>query len=117
MVSRCRGVGAGDTLNGHQDNVEPDMSQPIVALSVGCDGVFLMGGRTKAEKPVALLLRSGDVVAMTAPARLCFHGARLSCTLSTLLLVRDFLKVCRAAAAEKYLCRNMHLSICGVLHD
>lgn len=68
---------AGDTLNGHQDNVEPDLSQPIVAMSVGCDAVFLIGGRTKAEKPTALLLSSGDVVVMTSAARLCVHGVQL----------------------------------------
>lgn len=64
----------GDTLNGHQDNVEQDLLQPIVAMSIGCDAVFLIGGQTKAQKPTALLLSSGDVVVMTSPARLCFHG-------------------------------------------
>ena len=36
--------GLGDTLNGHIDDVERNMTQPIVALSLGCDAVFLMGG-------------------------------------------------------------------------
>ncbi len=34
----------GDTLGGHLDDVEEDMDQPIVGLSLGCDAVFLMGG-------------------------------------------------------------------------
>lgn len=72
-----RTVHSGDTLNGHQDNVEPDLSQPIVSISVGCDAVFLIGGQSRSEKPTALLLSSGDVIVMTAAARLCFHGAFL----------------------------------------
>lgn len=66
---------AGDTLNGHQDDVEEDLRQPIVSLSVGCDAVFLIGGRTKAVPPTALLLSSGDVIVMRSDARLSFHGA------------------------------------------
>lgn len=65
----------GDTLNGHQDDVEEDVAQPIVSVSVGCDAVFLIGGHTKAERPTALLLSSGDVMVMRADARLSFHGA------------------------------------------
>jgi alkylated DNA repair protein alkB family protein 1 len=38
---------AGDTLNGHKDDVEVDLSQPIVTHSLGCDAVFLMGGPTR----------------------------------------------------------------------
>lgn len=30
---------AGDTLGGHRDDVEPDLAQPIVTLSLGCDAV------------------------------------------------------------------------------
>jgi alkylated DNA repair protein alkB family protein 1 len=37
----------GDTLNGHKDDVERDLSQPIVTLSLGCDAVFLVGGLTR----------------------------------------------------------------------
>lgn len=37
----------GDTLNGHRDDVEPDLAQPIVTLSLGCDAVFLVGGTTR----------------------------------------------------------------------
>lgn len=65
----------GDTLNGHQDDVEADLRQPIVSLSVGCDAVFLIGGATKAAQPTALLLSSGDVVVMRSDARLSYHGA------------------------------------------
>ena len=64
----------GDTLGGHQDDVEVDQSQPIVSISLGCSAVFLIGGETRDVAPHALLLRSGDVVVLTGAARRCFHG-------------------------------------------
>jgi len=64
----------GDTLGGHCDDVEPDLAQPIVAASLGCDAVFLMGGPTRDTAPTPLLLRSGDVVVLGGSARNCFHG-------------------------------------------
>jgi DNA alkylation damage repair protein AlkB len=66
----------GDTLSGHKDDVERDLCQPIVSLSLGVDAVFLLGGRTRDHEPLALLLRSGDVLVMSAASRVCFHGAR-----------------------------------------
>jgi alkylated DNA repair protein alkB family protein 1 len=38
---------AGDTLNGHKDDVERDLQQPIVTVSLGCDAIFLVGGTTR----------------------------------------------------------------------
>ena len=66
---------AGDTLTGHRDDVERDLSQPIVSVSLGAPAVLLLGGATVEHPPVALWLRSGDVVVMAAAARLCYHGA------------------------------------------
>ena len=34
----------GDSLGGHSDDVEADLSKPIVSISLGCDAVFLQGG-------------------------------------------------------------------------
>ena len=31
-------------------------------------------GHSKAAKPVAMRLRSGDAVIMSGPARMCYHG-------------------------------------------
>ncbi len=64
----------GDTLGGHQDNVEKDGSQPIISISLGCDAVFLMGGPSKEQRPTALLLKSGDVLVMGGASRGCYHG-------------------------------------------
>ena len=58
------------------DDVESDLAQPIVSVSLGCPALFLMGGRTKATHPSALLLRGGDVLVLAGQARSCYHGAR-----------------------------------------
>ena len=36
--------GRGDTLGGHKDDVENDLTQPLVSISIGCSAVFLLGG-------------------------------------------------------------------------
>jgi alkylated DNA repair protein alkB family protein 1 len=64
----------GDTLNGHKDDVERDLLQPIVTMSLGCAAVFLIGGPDRQQPPTPLLLRSGDVVVLGGPARGCYHG-------------------------------------------
>lgn len=58
----------------HQDDAERDLTQPLVALSLGCDAVFVLGGSSRDDPAVALRLRSGDVVVMSGPARMAFHG-------------------------------------------
>lgn len=65
---------SGDTLGGHLDDMEADWSKPIVSLSLGCKAIFLLGGKSKEDAPLAMFLRSGDVVLMAGEARECFHG-------------------------------------------
>jgi len=80
----------GDTLGGHKDDAELLDTCPIVSLSLGCDGVFLMGGQTKDVAPTAIWLHSGDAVVLSGPARQCYHGVprvmpgQLACELSSI---------------------------------
>lgn len=64
----------GDTLGGHLDDMEKDWSKPIVSISLGCKAVFLLGGKSIEDPPLAMFLRSGDVVLMAGDARGCYHG-------------------------------------------
>ncbi|KAM7255617.1 hypothetical protein ACFE04_008515 [Oxalis oulophora] len=66
--------GLGDSLGGHLDDMEIDWSKPIVSMSLGCKAIFLLGGKSKEVSPLAMFLRSGDVVLMAGQARECFHG-------------------------------------------
>lgn len=66
--------GLGDTLGGHLDDMEKDWSRPIVSMSLGCKAIFLLGGKSREDPPLAMFLRSGDVVLMAGESRECYHG-------------------------------------------
>lgn len=62
------------SMGGHVDDAELTDLKPIVSISLGCDCIFLLGGRTKDIKPTAFRLRSGDIAVMSGQSRLCYHG-------------------------------------------
>lgn len=64
----------GQVMGGHQDDGEEALESPVVSLSIGSPCVFLLGGRDKDEAPLALLLRSGDVLILGGESRLRYHG-------------------------------------------
>lgn len=66
--------GSGDMLGGHLDDMEADWSKPIVSMSLGCKAIFLLGGKSRNDEPLAMFLRSGDIVLMAGEARERFHG-------------------------------------------
>ncbi|KAI0781307.1 hypothetical protein BD413DRAFT_608470 [Trametes elegans] len=64
-----------DTLMAHVDRSELSATSPLVSISLGCAAVFLIGGLTRDDPPMPILLRSGDVVVMSGPAcRRAYHG-------------------------------------------
>lgn len=63
-----------DRLGGHTDEVEPNAASPLVTVSLGLPCIFLLGGRTRAQKPTPILLRSGSVLVMAGGARHAYHG-------------------------------------------
>lgn len=66
----------GDTLSVHRD-VSEESRQGLVSISLGCDGIFVigleddLGHRTRC---LTIRLRSGDAVYMNGSARLAWHG-------------------------------------------
>ena len=65
----------GDTLNGHVDDAEMNLSKPIASLSLGLPAIFLLGQKSKALEPVtALIVRSGDAIVLSGESRTMFHG-------------------------------------------
>ena len=65
----------GDTLALHRD-VSEECDQPLVSISLGCDGIFVVGlddvdGEMYVE---AIRLRSGDAVLMSGRSRYAWHG-------------------------------------------
>ena len=66
----------GDTLSLHRD-VSEDSDQGLVSISLGCDGLFVVGMREEKDghaRSMVLRLRSGDAVCMSGPSRYAWHG-------------------------------------------
>lgn len=66
--------GEGARMGLHRDNDEADFSCPVLSVSLGDEGLFRMGGQTRAEGTESIWLRSGDVVLMGGTARRALHG-------------------------------------------
>jgi alkylated DNA repair protein (DNA oxidative demethylase) len=62
----------------HQDKDEDastlDAGVPVVSLSLGDSGRFLLGGLRRREPTTAIELRSGDAFVMGGPSRMRYHG-------------------------------------------
>lgn len=67
----------GDTLSLHRD-VSEECNQPLVSISLGCDGIFTIGldGEEQGGIPkvATLRLRSGDAVLMSGESRYAWHS-------------------------------------------
>ena len=66
----------GDTLSIHRD-VSEDSDKGLVSISLGCDGIFVIGLDSEKEaqaKVLVIRLRSGDAIFMTGQSRFAWHG-------------------------------------------
>lgn len=66
--------GEGARMGLHQDKDETDFRWPVVSVSLGDDGLFRIGNKTRGGKTESIWLNSGDVVVMGGDARLTHHG-------------------------------------------
>ena len=66
--------GPGARMGLHQDRDEADLSQPVMSVSLGDDGLFRAGNLARGGETESLWLRSGDVLVMGGTARLLHHG-------------------------------------------
>ncbi len=70
----------------HQDRDEQDFDAPVVSLSLGDTCLFRIGGTQRKAPTRSFKLQSGDVMMLSGPARLAFHGVdRIMAASSTLL--------------------------------
>lgn len=58
----------------HQDRDEAEFGEPVVSVSLGDDGLFRIGNKTRGGTTESIWLKSGDVVVMGGDARLVYHG-------------------------------------------
>lgn len=64
----------GARMGLHQDCDEADFSQPVVSISLGDAALFRIGGTERGGKTQSVWLESGDVLVLTGPSRLAYHG-------------------------------------------
>jgi alkylated DNA repair dioxygenase AlkB len=62
---------------GHRDISERELCHPLVSISFGQRGVYLSGGESVNDVPMAMWLRCGDVLIMSGAQRLVYHGMPL----------------------------------------
>jgi len=67
----------GASLGLHQDTDEKDLSAPIISISLGDHGKFLLGGLNRKGPTEEIELRSGDVLVMEGSDRMRFHGLKM----------------------------------------
>ena len=67
---------SGRNLSAHQDKNEPDLSQPIVSVSLGMSARFQIFGDSRQNKPLEIELYDGDVMVWGRSARLMYHGVK-----------------------------------------
>lgn len=58
----------------HQDRDEADFDWPVLSISLGDDALFRVGGQNRNDKTQSIWLSSGDLVVLSGPSRLAFHG-------------------------------------------
>lgn len=70
----------------HQDRDEAVFDAPVISVSLGETCLFRVGETRRDGRTTSIKLKSGDVVIMGGPSRLCFHGVdRIYADTSTLL--------------------------------
>ena len=64
----------GEKLGMHKDNTEENLSAPIISVSLGCTGIFILGGFLRTDETKQYIVQSGDVIVMGGESRNFFHS-------------------------------------------
>lgn len=59
----------GEKLGMHKDNTEENLSAPIVFVSLGDSGIFILGGCLRTDETKTYIVQSGDVLVMGGESR------------------------------------------------
>ena len=63
-----------EKLGMHKDNTEKNLSAPIISVSLGDSGVFVLGGLLRTDETKSYIVQSGDVIVMGGESRNFFHA-------------------------------------------
>jgi alkylated DNA repair protein (DNA oxidative demethylase) len=58
----------------HQDRDEKPLNAPVLSVSLGATAIFRLGGLERKGPTQSFKLASGDVMMLSGPSRLRFHG-------------------------------------------
>ncbi len=64
----------GEKLGMHQDNTENNLTAPIISISLGDSGIFVLDGKRRNDETKQYIVQSGDVVVMGGESRNFFHA-------------------------------------------
>jgi alkylated DNA repair protein (DNA oxidative demethylase) len=64
----------GEKFRYFSPNNEKNLDAPIISISLGCPGIFLLGGLKRSDAVKEILLKPGDVLVMSGKSRMKFHG-------------------------------------------
>lgn len=64
----------GEKLGLHQDSTEENKSAPIISVSLGDSGIFVLGGCLRTDETKPYIVQSGDVIVMGGESRNFFHA-------------------------------------------
>lgn len=64
----------GEKLGLHQDNTEKNLSAPIISVSLGDTGIFVLGGKHRTDDTKQYIVQSGDCIVMSGESRNYFHA-------------------------------------------
>lgn len=64
----------GAKLGLHQDITENNLSAPIISISLGDTGIFVLGGKHRTDKTKQYIIQSGDCIVMSGESRMYFHS-------------------------------------------
>ncbi len=64
----------GEKLGMHQDGTEENKNAPIISISLGDSGIFVLGGCLRTDETKPYIVQSGDVIVMSRESRNFFHA-------------------------------------------
>ena len=64
----------GEKLGLHQDNTEENKNAPIISISLGDSGIFILGGLMRTDETKQYIVQSGDIIVMGGESRNFFHA-------------------------------------------
>ena len=64
----------GEKLGLHQDNTEENKNAPIISISLGDSGIFILGGLMRTDETKQYIVQSGDIIVLGGESRNFFHA-------------------------------------------